>query len=271
MTGRFEDMHGITKRDLQIKYEKFGSLRGVAKEYGTDHNVIRGMMGRFGLNYKVINYKSLPVNHDFFSEHTYQSCYWAGFLAADGCIHNKYVKLSLSEKDLNHLMTFKEHISSEHKLTKTESKGSVCYCLSVSSSKMVSDLKKFGVVPRKTQTLDFPKIPSALASYFCRGYFDGDGCWAVHKPSTRPGRKGQLVFSTRGTEKFLEGFNKCLVNYAGLPERCLDKSLKGWRTSVLQYNGNNICRKIADWLYKDIDNSDVFLDRKYQIVYGDRV
>ena len=60
--------------------------------------------------------------------------------------------------------------------------------------------------------------------------------------------------------------NGCLVGYGGLPDRCLGKSLNGWRTSVLKYNGNNICRQIAKWLYSDIVDSDRYLGRKFDIV-----
>jgi hypothetical protein len=266
MNARFENSQEITKISLLNDYELLGSLRLVAEKYNTSHAVVSSMMRRFGIVYKSNNHGNLPVNHDFFSNDTLKSCYWAGFIAADGCVFKNQVRLALAEKDIDHLRLFKKDLGSEHKLTRVESENSVCYSFAFCSPKMVVDLQRFGILPRKTKILKFPNIQQDMLSAFCRGYFDGDGCWAIHKAKSRPNHKGQMVFSTRGTEDFLRGMNSCFVEYGGLPDRCLEKSLNGWRTSLLQYNGNNICRQIANWLYSDIIDSDRYLRRKFDIV-----
>jgi hypothetical protein len=264
---RVEDLHKLSPERMLADYHELGSLRLVAKKYGTSHGAIKNAMGRLGLGYRRSNHRRLPLNHGFFSIGDKRTAYWAGFLAADGCVYKKYVKLSLAQKDLDHLKLFRADLESAGKLTKAVNRnGSVCYSLAVSSEQMVRDLSGFGVTPNKTKTLRFPVLDSSLLPSFCRGYFDGDGCWSIHRPSSRPNRKGQLVFSTRGTENFLSVFNRHLVEHAGLPDRCLDKSLKGWRTSVLQYNGNLICGKIASWLYSDLTENERFLARKLDVV-----
>ena len=110
MNARFENSQEITKISLLSDYELLGSLRLVAEKYNTSHAVISSMMRRFGIVYKSHNHNNLPVNHDFFSKNTLKSCYWAGFIAADGCVFKNQVRLALAEKDIDHLRLFKKDL-----------------------------------------------------------------------------------------------------------------------------------------------------------------
>jgi hypothetical protein len=50
----------------------------------------------------------LPIRckHDCFSTVTPESAYWVGFIMADGCIHKANVRISLAERDGDHLKKF---------------------------------------------------------------------------------------------------------------------------------------------------------------------
>jgi hypothetical protein len=222
--------------------------------------------------------KSLTENHNYFSTITENSAYWTGFLAADGCIYKDSVKIALAEKDKHHLEQLKIDLKSNIKLIKNISKNSqrninwkdsICYHVSIRSKQIVNDLKELGIEPQKTLTANFSEmmIDSPYLNAYCRGYFDGDGCWTIHNPTTRKSNP-QLKFSLRGSEQFLRTFNDVLVKNANLPDRCYDKKVIDNKSKIgnLQYVGNNICTNIARWLYNDVSINSRFLSRKYDLV-----
>jgi len=47
------------------------------------------------------------LNENSFSKITLESCYWAGFIAADGNIYNKYLSIELNNIDEKHLQKFR--------------------------------------------------------------------------------------------------------------------------------------------------------------------
>ena len=203
--------------------------------------------------------------------------YWAGFIVADGCIRGDRCTIVLAEKDKNHLEKFKSDLKSNTSLIKNISynskrnsawKDSICFEHTIHSEQIVLDLNKIGIYSAKTFTSYFPDEikNSNNVQHYCRGYFDGDGCFSLHKPTTRK-MSPQLVCHIRGTESFLKTFNEILVDKAGLPSRCLDKKINhSSTTGYLMYNGNNITTQIAKWFYKDLNQNSRFMQRKYDLV-----
>jgi hypothetical protein len=223
---------------------------------------------------------TLPLNHDYFSNlQDNNVLYWAGFLMADGCISNNNIILVLAEKDKKHVEQFKLDIGSGAKIQTNISKcsqrnpkwkDSICYRVSVCSTKMTADLSIFGVVSRKTFTCQFPDAikKQTNVNNYCRGYFDGDGSIYISHPASRKSFSPYLMINIRGTQSFLNSFNEILVDKAGLPSKCLDKTTldKSSKIGVIAYSGTPICTKITNWLYKDMDFNSRFLERKYNIV-----
>lgn len=129
-------------------------------------------------------YKTQSIIHDYFSKENIdkhpERLVIIGFIAADGCVsdHNPgqaRLEFNLSQKDrcvlekLNlELSLGKRHIS----LNTTTISNSLYF----PSDQMFSDLSKFGIVPRKTQTFNLPDLSIEDMQYFLRGYFYGDGC-----------------------------------------------------------------------------------------------
>jgi hypothetical protein len=223
---------------------------------------------------------STTKNHNYFFnwENDPNVLYWAGFLMADGCIFNNTLHLALAEKDKYHLELFQNTLGNSNKLVRNIShnskrnpnwKDSICYHLSLTSVEIVRDLSHLGIEKQKTFTSIFPEHikSSKYVSHYCRGYFDGDGGFSHHMTKTRKQKTPQLVVGIRGTEPFLRSFNELLVVYAGLPERCLTKTInKSANIGHLLYVGNNISLQIARWLYSNMDEKSAFLQRKYDIV-----
>lgn len=123
----------------------------------------------------------LDFDDNAFSTLTEKSCYWAGFIAADGCIiENRRVQIKLKHTDKEQLQLFKKFtkfngvIRTYNNGDKTNNKH--CY-IKLTSPKMVKDLaNNFNIVPRKSLILTFPKLSNTSHRLaFIRGYFDGDG------------------------------------------------------------------------------------------------
>lgn len=119
--------------------------------------------------------RKYEFNETFFKKiDTEQKAYWLGFIYADGYINKKgEFRLHVSKNDIEHIKKFKEHIKSEHPIHNCQLN---TISFNICSKKMALDLNDLGVVPAKTFTLEYPKIPKKFNNHFIRGVFDGDGC-----------------------------------------------------------------------------------------------
>lgn len=165
----------------------------------------------------------------FFLKTLLKFFYWAGFLAADGCIsvrkkfNNKNLILRLGQKDLDHLKLFKESIGSDHPIRKQTIKNSLknpkwndrdVYIITVGSKKIVEDLERFNIVPKKTLTYKFPNWVAnhELVSHFMRGYFDGDGT------ISKLANKDYFRLGIAGTQDFVETYKKMISSKLDINE-----------------------------------------------------
>jgi len=153
------------------------------------------------------------LRHDAFSVQSPEADFWAGFIAADGCINKDAgLELCLANKDLAFLSLFRDWVGSLHKLTtRIYSDGRVGCRLSFSSKKIVEDLEQFySITPAKTHTLQPPQRQSL---YFVAGYFMGDGT-LTYSPA-RPPREAQWRAAFVGTEVFLDWVSTYFQEYSG--------------------------------------------------------
>ena len=145
----------------------------IANHFNVSENQLKGWIKKNG----VATPKPTVKNIDAFSSFTEESCYWAGFLAADGCITGGTLKLCLGYDDHSHVEKFKEFIGSSHKIAVNTEKYYRSE-ISFKQEKVILDLKNnFNITPNKSLTYTLPtKIPKEMFKHFVRGYFDGDGC-----------------------------------------------------------------------------------------------
>jgi len=164
------------------------------------------------------------LNENFFKNPTIINSYWAGFIAADGCIHfnkdRKYYSLTLglAEKDKNHILKFKKAINTNYSIGNTIVNGHKVARLSMYRvNNLVKHLdNNFNITPRKSLTLKYPKklkIKDRIS--FIIGYIDGDGSIFYTKKTTYLHKSGnlnnvspQLVLSILGTKSFLTELKK---------------------------------------------------------------
>jgi hypothetical protein len=202
---------------------------------------------------------------DFFSTDTPESFYWAGFLAADGCLkdykNSKMVALELANKDRDHLAKFKDCIGFVGDIMTRGTRPSSI--VKVSSARMFDDLHRFGLTPRKSLTLLFPEAvaSSRLVNHFMRGYFDGDGCFST--PINKVTGVKRLRSEVLGTHAFLSTFVKMLSDKCSLPPKRL--YVKG-NVFSFSHGGTRKAIQLRDFLYENATDS-IMLTRKYTIAH----
>jgi hypothetical protein len=143
------------------------------------------------------------VNMNFFSEPSLLNSYWAGFIAADGCLTEKkhLLSIGLQSRDGYHLEQFAKDCGFEGKVVySTIKEGYTKASLYIwGVQQWFTDLGKyFNLTPRKSLTLKPPNITDEdCIKAYIKGYIDGDG--GIYE---RVGRN-RWVLGIAGTEAVL--------------------------------------------------------------------
>lgn len=131
--------------------------------------------------------RKYTVNASYFSSPTIESSYWAGYIAADGCLQDqngrKMLTFCIKNDDRNHLKELKTVLGYTGKIEErtTSLLGYGSYeqaMLRINSPEILHDLMSvFGLGPRKSKTLKPPNLSELEhKKAFIIGYIDGDGC-----------------------------------------------------------------------------------------------
>jgi hypothetical protein len=256
----------LSKEQLIALYDELGTYEKVGKHLGLTVSGIQHHMNKHGIKAKY--HRRYNVNDHFFGEDTERSLYWAGFIAADGCIitNNEcttptIVVLHLAVRDIDHLRQFKTDCQSESPITLSKDK-SACY-LKISSPTMVKELKdRFNITPRKTKTYVFPErlMNDPNVHHFIRGYVDADGCFSLNH-GTKNALRPSLGFWLLGTEQFLSKAQRLISEAINNDRPNTIHQIPG--TYRIGYGGNNATQAIADFLYRE---ATIYLERKRAIV-----
>lgn len=147
---------------------------------------------------------------DYFKNiQTQEQAYIVGLLIADGSViypnrknRNPIWTITLHDKDKYLLEQIQDIIGIEKKLYHTRNES----ILTVTSSQMITDLKQYGIIPRKSFKTHYPQIDSSFNRHLIRGIFDGDGCIS------------NQTATFYGTESLLQGIQEVLANELGFPQ-----------------------------------------------------
>jgi hypothetical protein len=258
----------LTKEILEYEYKTVGSMQKMADKLNVSIDSISKYMKLYQISYEKHYTGLYDCNENYFQFDTPDSFYWAGFIAADGCVvkrqYSKILKITLSRKDRSHLDKIKIALQSNHPIKEYYIKPSELIKKSgwsaeiqIVSKILFDDLTRFNIVPRKTFIYDMPKwlLGHPLLNHFMRGYFDGDGC--ISYCGLGEGRTiKQLSFSLLGNESFLINYQNVLIKKCLINE---NKIIPKDNVFSLSYAGNYNIEKLYNFLYKD---ATIFLDRK---------
>ena len=271
----------IKKRDFQWKkYElellkkSYGNIdtKIISKQLNRSISGIRHKAQRLRLKGKTRKYS---VDFDYFKYFTIQNCYWAGFIAADGCIvdnnYNRSVQMSLQRRDKHILERFVNDSKFSGFVKDTISNNKLQSVLNICGvQQWHDDLKQnFNIIPRKTLILQPPKLKERdhILSFII-GYLDGDGSieqymrrWKHKNGKYYENLRTEISFA--GTEDLLNWIKLNIEKYI-LKEKILNKINKCSNTN--NCHRLRICGKRARKIIDKLKAMDVpKLNRKWGI------
>lgn len=200
-----------------------------------------------------------------------ESAYWLGFIMADGYItydtlaRNYELGIELKNTEENHLKKFAKFMKTNAKITYRTKKCNHFNKITTKSvliriycKKIVDNLIKHGIEPRKTGKENIPKIKNDLFIHFLRGFFDGDG--SIYKDKKIKFYKTNI---TCMNEDFLKCIRKILYDKYNIISNvyCYTNSYKTkmYKLCIHRKRDNLF---FLELLYKD---SKIYLDRKYKL------
>lgn len=254
--------------------DRLKNISKLSKKYNLNRKTIVAALKKRNITIVANRATKYTLNEHIFNKiDTEEKAYWLGFLYADGWISstNNIVGLSLSVKDMDHLIKFKSFLNwnGDIKIYETHQfgtkdihnkAGDILYVgeINIGSKILHDDLNKCGCKPNKSLILTFPTediVPNELLRHFIRGYFDGDGTLGLYKHSvSNPKLEESLMFV--GTKTFLEGIENILGNGFIMQKRNCNE-----QTYRLSYSTSK-ANTAAEIMYND---SNIYLDRKYNI------
>jgi len=261
----------LTKEKLLVLYKKERkSLEDIGRLYGVSRSAIFKKLKKFNIKQRSKDQTRLEaqrqgklpqqyfsINENFFSEWSAEMAYVLGLFITDGCVSNTHmISLSMNEKGL--LEKVKRVMGSQHKITLSKHQKSL-YCFRFGRKKMVKDLRKFGIKPKKSLSVEFPKVPNVFLGNFIRGVFDGDGS-VFFDP-----RSKEFPIRSKfggGSRNFIEKLETSLQSL-GLPKRNIYEQKTKNGVYYMFIYGHKDSKKLFTILYENIQN-ELFLERKYK-------
>ena len=245
------------RKIIEDYIEGIGTMT-LAEKYNLHRGVVQTILKRNNIKLRRVTPWKNKYNIHFFDTYTKESCYWAGFIAADGNVKKdrNSINIHLQLSDLSHLEKFARAIDFEGEIKKSDKSCRI----EVNGEWYVTALREnFDIFPQKTFIIAFPqKMPKEFMADYLRGYFDGDGSITISN------LKNMHITFTSGSQKFL---NQCIDYFYNLGIK-VRKNKKNDTEKPKIYNNiqiNYFCDnaiKILDFLYQN-SNKEIRLDRKY--------
>lgn len=243
-------IYALPEKEIIKKYQSGISTTIIANEYNVTIHTITNLLERNNIK-RNNRYQNINLDIDYFEKiDTIDKAYFLGLLLTDGNVgaDNNTISISLQEKDVEILKIFSEQIKSENQLYYRKDKPEVR--MSLKSAKMKKDLEQYGVIPRKTATVEMPFLGEEMMPHLIRGMIDGDG-WISEKSH-------QLGFC--GNEKTVTQFKNYLVTLLKVYDvKVLHTGEHLWQ---ITWASKKDIIKICSYIYKD--KNKFFLKRKYQ-------
>lgn len=241
----------IVELNKNLSFVKISEKTGLSREF------MRRITRKYG--YETVNKQNvLRCRPDLFETiSTEDDAYWLGFIFADGCISDTgFLEISLKSSDYKHLLKFADYCKfDKNKVVRRQPVGKYYRCrIGFKVKEEIQErLNSLGVVPRKSLTAEYPKIPEKLSYHFIRGYFDGDGCIYLRKPRTANNVLREISVNILGTKNLLTKINKRTGS-----------SLKKIHKRKNIYELRLFCREARKFLKLIYEDSTIHLNRKYE-------
>jgi hypothetical protein len=244
----------ITKSQLVALYAKRTDDQ-IGKLFGVTGHSVGDWRRHYGIQRKPREtYNKYTLDRDFFAKiDTEEKAYALGLIASDGWVarSGKQVSLALQVRDRHILYDLRRALKSDARVF-DKARGGFAGSgprkqITFDSKKLVADLARWGVIPGKSVTLRYPRIPKHLECHFARGLFDGDGHIRAHP---------KKLFYFLGTSDLIDGLRKSIIRHTGAALAKYE-AVGCWRISG--YGGSVA---VLRWMYED---ATICLRRKHRV------
>ena len=210
--------------------------------------------------------QKININKNFFKVWSREMAYVLGVIFTDGNIipgrerDSKYKnpgsRLSIAQKEPELLEKVLSLMGCDAKISlgKQSLTGNPIHHFSIASEELYDDLLNLGLTPRKSRTMQFPKMPEPCVRQFIRGCWDGDG--SVYLERVRYPRASYIT----GSPQFAEEMIRQLVNL-GLPRARLHSHQTG-HSFYFRFGTVAACTRLYHVFYDEVPNS-MYLSRKF--------
>lgn len=245
--------------ELYNEYLKNHSLSFLEQSCGISRKILSREFKKYG--FKIFaNGRIYGANENFFETiDTEEKAYWLGFIAADGNICRRSLRINLNERDKAHLEKFKKAIQADYPIKKIPGSGygtgTILASLEINSVKIINDLKKFQITENKSNTLKPPNIQEKFYKDWIRGYLDGDGSVSILK-------NGNFQLSFTGTKEVLDFIQNFLTKQLNR-KYCQRYPERDNNNYSINFGGTHSIIKYLNQIY---ENCSIYLERKYQKV-----
>jgi DNA-binding transcriptional regulator WhiA len=246
----------IHKDEIVRLYMSGLSSTEAAARFGYAHSTCINILNERGVTYRHKTKRLYELNEEFFDCIDCESkAYWLGFITADGYISKGSVEIALSRCDEVHLNKLQHALNSNYPITRHSRDNKYHYSrVSINSVKLVSALKRLGVVSNKSTIIRPAIIPVDILQHYWRGVFDGDGCITqdVCTGKYRP------QISLAGSKYITNAFRDFIVSV-------VDSKAKPFKHKSKNAYYMNLCgfKVVMPILQVMYHNSNIFLDRKF--------
>lgn len=251
-------------KPIYERYVNGETITSLSQEINIDRHILMRNLKEKGFKMKGRNRRYF-LNEDYFENiNTENKAYWLGFIAADGCVcktrnkeESNVLAINLNIRDKKHLEKFAKEIGYSGEIKTIEGRGfgenTLLARLELNSIKLCADLKKLGIVPKKSLILRPPNIPEIFLKDWIRGYLDGDGSIVITKQDI-------VNIDFCGTIEVLDFIDNflSLTKEHKKNKRHPESDKNNWQFCI---GGRMNAVKVLHKLY---DNAEMYLDRKYE-------
>ena len=159
-------------------YSESASYEAAALRLGVSRDTVGKAVRRTGGQRGPGSWRRYPVRDDAFTELDPEAAYWIGFIVADGSVEGGCrLRVNLGYRDAPHQHALAAYLGCPKKPLY---RNGTCNELVFTSQQVVSDLRRYGILERKSW-VNFTVAPELLAfPSFLLGLFDGDGSAGCH-------------------------------------------------------------------------------------------
>ena len=167
--------------EVKEKYESGYSILELTRLYGfktkkSIYDIVRRRGGRIRTLEEELEVRNPKRKISFEKLDESFKAYFIGLMLTDGWVTGNSIGLSMTDKDVIDYVC--ECFGKESNVIKKPGNRKLQYRFMTNNKRIVNEIKRFGIVERKSLTLQPPKLKKSevkYLSYLMRGIIDGDG------------------------------------------------------------------------------------------------